>query len=215
MRLRFANLWVVGAFTIAILVALCVSYVRSRPLVFGMEVHMHCIKLAGLALHQYATAHGGKFPHSPKGYPDALLQLDPVSFDPGVYNALTGPGYSPEPLLRAKRDGTPLNEEDCGRVYIQGLRLYPQGQGWTTGSNHQIVILFDKLPTPGGDHCGLPRRMWAEPGREVCYRDGSMNFIPESQWPEFARQQVEFLVEEGFDRAEAERLYAPAPKSSS
>jgi hypothetical protein len=197
------NRWVVGALLSAALIALCVSYVRSHPLVFGMEVHTHCIKLAGLALHQYATTHGGKLPYSPKGYPDALLQLDPVCFDPGVYNALTGPGYSPEPLLRAERDGTPLNEEDCGRVYIQGL---------TTKSNHQIVILFDKLPTPGGDHCGLPMRMWAAPGREVCYKDGSMNFIREAQWPKFARQQVEFLVEEGLDRAEVERLYGLAPE---
>jgi hypothetical protein len=203
MRQRFVNRWVVGALISAALTALCVSYVRSRPLVFGMKVHAHCIKFAGLSLGTYASEHDGEFPYSPKGYPDALLFLEE-----DCYNALTGPGYSPEPLLRAKRDGTPLNEGDCGRVYIQGLRLYRQGQGWTTGSNHQIVILFDKLPTPGGDHCGLPARIWAAPGREVCYQDGGMTFIPETQWPEFARKQVELLVDEGFDRAEAERLYA-------
>jgi hypothetical protein len=151
-----------------------------------------------MALSGYADTHDGRLPYSAKGYPDALLQLDPI-----YYNTLTGPRYGPEALLRAKQDGTPLREEDCGRVYIQGL---------TTKANRQIVILFDKLPTPGGDHCGLPRRMWAAPGREVCYRDWSMNFIPEAQWPEFARQQVELLVNEGFDRAEAERLYGLTPE---
>jgi hypothetical protein len=198
MRLRFVNRWVVGALLSAALIGLCVSYVRSRPLVFGMEVHAHCIKCAGMGLTGYARSHSGKFPYSPKGYPDALLLLDP-----DYYCALTGPGYSPEPLIRAKRNGTPLNEEDCGRVYIQGL---------TTESKHRIVILFDKLPTLGGDHCGLPARIWAAPGREVCNWDGSMTFIPEAQWREFARQQVELLVEDGFDRAEVARLYGLTPE---
>jgi hypothetical protein len=193
MRLLPRNLWVVAASALAVFCALVGYYVHSRPLVFAIEVHAHCIKYAGLSMHQYAGAHGGHFPYSAKGYPDALLLLDE-----DCYNCLTGPGYSPEPLHQAKRDGTPLTEADCGRVYVQGL---------TTKSDGNIVVLFDKLPTPGGDHCHLPMRLWAPLGREVCYRDGTTNFILEAKWPEFAREQVELLAKAGFDRAEAERLY--------
>jgi hypothetical protein len=35
--------------------------------------------------------------------------------------------------------------------------------------------------------------------------------VPKSEWPEFARRQVELLAREGFDRREAERLFASEP----
>jgi hypothetical protein len=38
---------------------------------------------------------------------------------------------------------------------------------------------------------------------------GSSAFIREDSWPEFAQEQIELLVKDGFDRREAERLYAP------
>jgi hypothetical protein len=186
----------VALLCLAALAAPAYFYVRARPLVFGIPTHAHCIKYAGLSLVQYADAHGERFPYSLKGYPDAILQLDP-----DCYNSMTGPGYSPEVLRQAKKDGTPLTEADCGRVYVQGLKQM---------LNHQRVILFDKLPTPGGDHCRGLARLWAPLGREVCYTNGSMAFIRETDWPLFARQQVELLVRDGFDRVEAERLYAPS-----
>jgi hypothetical protein len=34
-----------------------------------------------------------------------------------------------------------------------------------------------------------------------------MMFVRESEWPEFARKQVDLLENEGFKRKEAERLY--------
>jgi hypothetical protein len=37
-------------------------------------------------------------------------------------------------------------------------------------------------------------------------------FVRESEWPEFANKQVGLLVEEGFERQEAERLFASKPK---
>jgi hypothetical protein len=94
--------------------------------------------------------------------------------------------------------GAELSEEDCGRVYVQGL---------TRKSNPEIALLFDKLPTPGGDHCHFPMRLWAPLGREVWLVGTAMHFIREQDWPDFARAQVELLVADGFDRREAERLY--------
>jgi hypothetical protein len=73
-------------------------------------------------------------------------------------------------------------------------------------------MLFDKLPTPGGDHCPFPVRMWAPLVREVLMSDGDRTGVRESEWPEFSKQQVNLLVKEGWDRQEAERLFASKPK---
>jgi hypothetical protein len=168
----------------------------TRPFVFNESCweHAHCIKIAGLTLLDYAGQHGGRFPYHPKGYGNALLLLDE-----DVYFTLTGPGHDDAPFYEAKRKGTNLPEEACGRVYVQGL---------TMKSNPEIALLFDKLPTPGGDHCHLPFRLWAPLGREVWLVGGSMEFVPESDWPDFAEEQVELLVREGWQRHEAERLFA-------
>jgi hypothetical protein len=182
---------------VAIVVAL---YVHSHPLVFNESCweHAHCIKCAGLTLHGYAGRHDGRFPSDPKGYGNALLQLDEES-----YFALTGPGYDVTPFHEAKRNGTDVAEDDCGRVYVQGLNLKSDGR---------IALLFDKLPTPGGDHCHFPQRLWAPLGREVWLVGGHSEFIRESEWPEFAKNQIELLVREGIARAEADRLYASQPR---
>jgi hypothetical protein len=163
-----------------------------------MSAHRHCIVCAGLALQEYAGAHQGRFPFDPKGYGNALLLLDEACF-----HNVTGPGYDPEPFSEAKNSGQELAEEKCGRVYVQGL---------TTKSNRKIALLFDKLPTPGGDHCHLPMRLWAPLGREVYLVGSEHLFVEESEWPEFASNQVELLVKEGFERKEAERLFATSRK---
>lgn len=181
----------------ALLTALAVVYVRTHPLVF-METHAHCIKFAGLELIRYADEHHGRFPVHPKGYANALLLLDEDCF-----HALTGPGYDAAPLRNAKRSGAELSEVECGRVYVQSL---------SKKSNPEIALLFDKLPTPGGDHCPLPARLWASLGREVWFVGGSMEFVPEREWPEFTKKQVELLVQEGFEREEAERLFTSRAK---
>jgi hypothetical protein len=185
---------------LATLAVLAVVYVRVHwrhyRLVF-MEAHTHCIKCAGLGLEQYASEHQGRFPFHPKGYGNALLLLNEDYFA-----TLTGPSYEATPFFKAKIEGTDLAEEDCGRVYIQGL---------TKKSNSEIVLLFDKLPTPGGDHCHFPIRLWAPLGREVWSVGRTHQFIRESEWPEFASTQVDLLVQEGFDRQDAERLFASKP----
>jgi hypothetical protein len=179
------------------LAVLVPAYIRTHPLVF-METHTHCIKYAGITLDGYASQHQGRFPSHPKGYGNALLLLDEDCF-----HALTGPGYEAGPLREAKRTGKDLPEEECGRVYIQGL---------TRQSNSDIALLFDKLPTPGGDHCSLPFRMWAPLVREAWLVGGGHITVPEREWPGFAEKQVEMLVREGFDRQEAQRLFASGHK---
>jgi hypothetical protein len=190
--------WRYTLVTLPLLALLVVAYVRTHPLVF-MDAHVHCIKFAGLQLLSYTDEHQGRFPFHAKGYGNALLLMDEDCF-----HALTGPGYDATPLREAKRNGRDLPEEECGRVYVQGL---------TNKSNPRIAQLFDKLPTPGGDHCHFPARLWAPLGREVWYVGGGMDFVRESEWPKFTREQVQLLVQEGFAIEEAERLYASKPKS--
>jgi hypothetical protein len=156
--------------------------------------HAHCIAQADMPLRAYAEAHGGRFPYDARGYGQALLLLPADS----PWYALTGPGYDGQVLERAKHTGRAISEEDCGRVYVQGLGL---------NSNRDLALLFDKVPTPGGDHCHLLWRLWAPYGREVLLVDGSHRFIPDEEWAAFARRQVELLVAEGFARPEAARLY--------
>jgi hypothetical protein len=187
-RKRF--LWLIF---IPLALAGLVGILSFRPHVY-LPAHRHCIKFAGLELHTYADAHGGRFPTHPAGYGNALLLLNEEAF-----HALTGPGYDPAALRGAKAAGWGLPEDLCGRVYVQGL---------TTRTEGQVAILFDKLSTPGGDHCHLPARLWAARGREVLHTDGSFEFVPDSRWPAFAADQIELLVQNGIPRAEAERLYA-------
>ena len=182
---------------LVLLVVLVFVYVRTHPLEF-MDTHAHCIVAAGLGLEQYASDHQGRFPFHPKGYGNALLLLNEDYLE-----TLTGPGYDTTPLREAKRTGNELPEEECGRVYVQGL---------TKKSNPQVALLFDKLPTPGGDHCHLPVRLWAPLGREVWLVGSEHIFVPQREWPEFTRKQVELLVQEGFACEEAERLLASKPK---
>jgi hypothetical protein len=159
-----------------------------------LAAHRHCMKMAGMAFHHYADEHKGEFPKHKDGYGAALLLL-PDSYD----HCLTGPGYSPTVLSKARTAKRHIREDECGRVYVQGV-----GQG----NRSNIVILFDKLSTPGGDHCHWPLRLWASRGREVLFGDGSMRFVRERDWPTLAAAQIELLVAEGILRAEAERLYA-------
>lgn len=176
-----------------------VIYVKTHPIIFNESFldHPHCIKQAVMQLLGYAKDHGGKFPSHPGGYGDALLTIPDACFEP-----LTGPCYSADVFYRALRNGTPMKEEDCGRVYVQGL---------TDNHDSEIAILFDKLPTPG-DHCHLWERFYTPYGREVLFLGGHTRFIPESEWPGFAKDQIEKLVAAGISRDTAVRYYSQKPK---
>jgi hypothetical protein len=95
----------------------------------------------------------------------------------------------------ALSNGTHLAETNCSRIYVQDL---------TTNSDHEIAMLFDAYPIHGGDHFRCP---WRPPVREVCLVDGSMQIVPETDWPAFAQKQIELLVAEGIARTNAEKYY--------
>jgi hypothetical protein len=189
----FSLLLIAGAF-----------YVRSRPLVFNESFfsHAHCIPQASGAFLCYARDNSGRFPTHTNGYGDALLLLAPVY---ASWSLLTGPGgYDAEADKHWKQSGANVPESECGRVYVQGL---------TETNNAEIAILFDKVPTPGGDHCHGLKRLTAPLCRDVLLLDGSRQTTPESKWSEFAKNQIKLLVREGFDQATAEALYAEKGKT--
>ena len=171
---------------------------RSHPLVFNESFlsHAHCIVQTGLALRIYASDHGGHFPTDTNGYGNALLCVsNEVS---GFWGCLTGPGYDGSAFAEAAQTGRPIPESKCGRVYVQGLK---------ESDDATIAMLFDKLPTPGGDHTHGLSRLSAPLGREVSFIDGSHRFIPETAWPQFCREQIEKLITTGMAKEKAERIY--------
>src|SRR6185295_9535901 len=98
-----------------------------------------------------------------------------------------------EIFSEALKTGARIPEDKCSRIYIQGL---------SENNNPDVAILFDKKPTPGGDHF---RRPWGPLLREVCMLDGSMQVIREENWPSFSKNQIELLVQEGIERSTAKR----------
>lgn len=187
----------------SLLAIAAVFYVRSRPLVFNESFfsHAHCIPQAESAFRMYARDNFGRFPSHTNGYGDALLLLVPTYIP---WSILTGPGgYDAEAGKQWLQSGVNVPESECGRVYVQGL---------TETNNPAIAILFDKVPTPGGDHCHGLKRLNAPLCRDVLFLDRSRDTIDESKWPDFAKNQIELLVKEGFNRAAVEQLYAEKGK---
>ena len=95
--------------------------------------------------------------------------------------------------------GEDAPESEFGRVYVQGLSV-------TNDPN--IALLFDKVATPGGDHCHFPKRLFAPLAREIWTIGWGHRAIPEADWPAFARRQVELLVAAGLSRQQAEMYYS-------
>jgi hypothetical protein len=85
-------------------------------------------------------------------------------------------------------------------------------QGLSVTDNPQIAILFDKLPTPGGDHCHLFERMHAPLGREVWTVGAGMRFIQDRNWQTYAQEQIKLLMAAGIPRQQAEMYYSEKPK---
>lgn len=146
----------------------------------------------------YAGEHGGRFPFSTNGYGAALVLVND-----GWDESLTGPGYDARVFERVRRTGEIAPESEFGRVYIQGL---------CETSDPEIALLFDKLPTPGGDHCHFPRRLFASLAREVWTIGDGHPVILETEWPAYSKHQIELLVNAGLPREQAEMYYSEKPK---
>jgi len=186
--------WVIGG--VVGLAGLFVAFMFAMAFLNPFHRHEHCIRQTGLGFRLYANDHHGEYPFHPNGFGDALLLL--VRSNHTYVAMITAPGDDGHYFEECLKTGADVPEARCSRVYVQGLR---------EASNPQLAMVFDRRPTRGGDHW---RRPWGPLMRDVCLADGSVLFLNESGWPAFAKQQIELLVQEGFSRTEAERLYAPA-----
>lgn len=197
---RFRKIGLVALSAVAFLTVGIWMFVRSNPLIFNESFleHAHCMKQTTSLLQMYAHDHNGKFPSHTNGYVDALMLMEsqwPLLF--------TGPGYDIAPVITAWKAGQDIPETELGRVYVQGL---------DDKDDANIAIVFDKLPTPGGDHCHGLSRLRAPLVREVGLIDGSMERILEKDWPKFSRKQIDLLVTAGIPKEKAEAYYSEQPK---
>lgn len=197
---RLQKIGVVALSAVAVLTVTIWMFVRNNPLIFNESFlgHAHCIKQATSELLLFAHDNGGRFPSHTNGYADAIM-----SIDSSTLYAFTGAGYTTEPLKAARDEKRNVPESELGRVYVQGLREH---------NDPKIAILFDKLPTPGGDHCHGFSRVWAPLAREVGFLDGSMERIWEKDWERFSREQISLLVAASFSKETAESYYSEQPK---
>jgi hypothetical protein len=205
MRAGKFSLWIIGL-SLGIVLLLIIGLVIIA-MFNPFHRHEHCMKITGIALRTYAFDNGGTFPYDTNGFGNALLQLikaGALGDTNGLVSVryLTGPGDEGSVFKVALKSGGRVPEESCSRIYIQGL---------SETNNPNIAIIFDKQPTPGGDH---GRRPWGPLRREVCMLDGTMQVIPEPRWKEFSKEQIELLVREGIDRAAATRCHQLAESAS-
>jgi len=190
LRARRASL-VTGSL-IAVIVGFGAACSHTRN---GAMAHQHCMKVTGTMFNLYASEHGGALPYHTNGFGDALVLL--AEGRPQDVAFLCGPGDDGRVLSNAVVQGLHVAEEQCSRVYVQGL---------CKTNDPQICILFDRRSVRGGDHFyGTGKRV-----REVCLLDGSMQRVPDAKWPEFSREQVDLLVAAGFRKEEALRYYPEA-----
>ena len=189
-------------FVFVIIFISIVIYIKTHPLVFNESFleHAHCMAAVYIGLSFYAGENNGIYPYSSKGYADGLELTSEKYPCPWM---LTGPGYTEKIPDKLRKNNIPENM--CGRVYIQGLKQDDDGD---------IAIVFDKLATPGGDHCHLLSRMLSPLGREVQCISGQKKFISENQWKDFSKEQIELLVKAGIPKEKAEWYYNQIDKES-
>jgi len=146
------------------------------------------------ALMMFAHDDDGRFPYSTNGWGDAVVMLTP---ERSWFYFINGPGYDNSAIEQAFDSGRTVDEQRCGRVYVQAL---------STPNDSKIAILFAKVAALR-DHCHFPRRLWVEFVQEVCFLDGDWRMVPVGESPEFSRQQVELLIAAGSSRAQVQQLY--------
>ena len=166
------------------------------------HAHEHCSKVLGSALLMYAHDHEGQYPYHTNGFGDALLLLVKGGELPDVH-WITAPGDDGTMYRRCLTNSLDVPENQCTRIYIQGLS--------ESNAADRVALVFDKYPTPGGDHFRHP---WREPTRDVVMSDHFVEWISEKRWPAFAREQIAKLVKLGFEQPELESLFAVQTQQS-
>jgi hypothetical protein len=194
----FKNIFYTFIVILILFIISIVIYVKTHPLVFNESFieHAHCMSQVGLALRMYSARNNDNFPYSEKGYADGLAKASEY-----CSWIVTGPGY--KRVLSDDFGKEDVSEDLCGRVYIQGLK---------ENDDCDIAILFDKLATPGGDHCHFIGRMIYSYGREVLFIDGHHEFIKNEQWDDFVENQIKLLVKAGIPKEKAEWYYKQIDK---
>src|SRR3954468_6638443 len=126
---RARVLW--GTAGVMVLVAVCLVGAWFHRL---KKAHQHCIKCTGVGFKTYALDHAGALPYHTNGFGDALLLLVKGEYLPSVA-FICGPGDDGQVLSNALVHGLHMPENQCTRVYIQGL---------TETNDPMICILFDR-----------------------------------------------------------------------
>lgn len=188
-RPRFAiPLIVAGIVVISI-----IAWFMLRP-----KGHQHCIKAAIFILMDYAAKHDGAYPKNDRGWGDAMLSFASSPDDTDWVKFFVGVDDDGAHLIRALKSGEDVIEDQCTRIYVQGL---------TEKSDSSIAILFDRNSVKGGDHFrGLPGQ---QPLREVITIDGAHRMIKDPEWSSFVARQRKLLKNEGFADSEISRYYGP------
>ncbi|MHB8974913.1 MAG: hypothetical protein ACYC4N_31175 [Pirellulaceae bacterium] len=148
-----------------------------------------CLKQIGLALHNYAEQHDGRFPAG-GGCPEASLSLL-YRGDYGINGCtLCGKTKSPEAAQEILERGELLGPDTCDWHYVEGLTL---------SDDYRLALVWDKV---GLGHNGqrLPHG-----GHSVCRRDGSEEVIPASEWQQFLDEQAQLMT----NRTEAAKKGLP------
>ena len=155
------------------------AFARWRYIFPFGEIH-RCDTALYLALRNYASTHGGRFPHG-ESTPEASLSLlyrekfvDADEAD--ILRAITVPK---EVITEQARSGQLLNADTCGWHYVEGLR--------DTDST-ELALFWDKA---GLGHWG--ERLEAG-GYIVTFVSGSKRHVPASQWAAFLEIQRKLLA---------------------
>jgi hypothetical protein len=160
--------WFLSAGALAVA---CLVWLVNRNYPYGRD---HCCdKALGLALLNYATANGGKFPTGGATPEASLSLLYPKYLEADVLRGKTYPELPTKNLLES---GKPLTPETCGWRYVDGLTMQ-------TGLNGYIAIAWDKIGL-GHNSEYLPHG-----GYSVVFMDAHGQAIRESDWPRFIAEQ--------------------------
>jgi len=124
-------------------------------------------------LMNYAHDHEGWLPKSDKGPFDALQKLYPDYCDGPELVGLSG---DRDALLRALKNGEPLNAKLTSWVYVQGLR---------DTDDASLAVLWESKSGLSSDG-----KNYHANGHAVIFLNATRKQIPESDWANFLEQQA-------------------------